>query len=256
MGEIWGYTTDRLFTASDFSGNNGAANPVWAYDGKTPNQDALNTNSSFHYGPGDIKYKDIDGNGVVDFGKGTNLDHGDMHIIGNTTPRYLFGLRTGFNYKGFDLSAFLQGVGKRDYWATGSLFIPGFTQAEAVYQNQMDYWTPENPNAFYPAPSNPGANNHNANWQPQTRYLLNMAYMRVKNITLGYTLPKQWLQRAGINRARIFASGENLFTVDKLNIPIDPEIQQNAIEGFTDAKSFGRTYPYFRTWSFGVQVDL
>jgi hypothetical protein len=256
MGEIWGYTTDRLFTSDDFSGNNGVANPTWVYGGKTPNQDALNTNSAFHFGPGDVKYVDADGNGVVDFGKGTNLDHGDMHIIGNTTPRYIYGFRTGVNYKGFDLSVFLQGVGKRDYWATGSLFIPGFTQAEAVYQNQMDYWTPGNPNAFYPAPSNPGANNHNANWQPQTRYLLNMAYTRVKNVTLAYTLSKPWMQKAGINRTRIYVSGENLFTLDHLTMPIDPEIQQNSVQGFNDVKSFGRTYPYFRTLSFGLQVDF
>ena len=256
IGEIWGYASDRLFTDKDFAGNNGAANPVWIYDSKTPNQDALNTSSAFHYGPGDVKYKDADGNGVVDFGTGTNLHHGDMHVIGNTTPRYLFGLRLGLNYKGFDLSGFLQGVGKRDYWATGSLFIPGFTAGEAVYQNQMNYWTPQNPNAYFPAPSNPGANNHNANWQPQTRYLLNMAYMRMKNITVGYTIPRQWLQNIGINKVRVFASGENLFTVDNLNMSIDPEIQLNSIEGINDAKSFGRTYPYFRTWSFGMQIDF
>jgi TonB-linked SusC/RagA family outer membrane protein len=256
MGEIWGYTSDRLFTENDFTGNNGAANPTWNYGPKTPNQDLLNTSSAFHYGPGDVKYKDTDQNGVVDFGQGTNLDHGDMTVIGNTTPRYIYGLRLGFNYKGLDVSTFLQGVGKRDYWGTGSLFIPGFTQAEAVYQNQMDYWSLENPNAFYPAPSNPGANNHNANWQPQTRYLLNMAYMRLKNVTVGYTLPTKWVQKARINKARLFASGENLFTLDKLNITIDPEIQQNSVEGFTDVKSFGRTYPYFKTWSLGIQIDL
>jgi TonB-linked SusC/RagA family outer membrane protein len=256
MGEIWGYHTDRLFAADDFSGNNGAGNPVWTYGPKTPNQDALNTSSAFHYSPGDVKYKDLNGDNVVDFGKGTNLDHGDMRVIGNTTPRYLYGFRLGLNYKGLDVSTFLQGVAKRDYWATGSLFIPGFTQGEAVYQNQMDYWTADRPNAFYPAPANPGANNHNANWQPQTRYLLNMAYMRVKNITVGYTIPKQWLPKKGITRVRVFASGENLFTVDHVTMSIDPEIQQNSIEGITDPKSFGRTYPYFRTWSCGVQVEL
>lgn len=255
VGEIWGYTTDRLFNAGDFSGNNGASNPTWIY-GKAPNQDALNTSSAFHFGPGDVKYKDRDGNGVVDFGTGTNLHHGDMHVIGNTTPRYIYGFRLALNYKGFDVSGFLQGVAKREYWATGSLFIPGFTAGEAVYQNQMNYWTPDNPNAYYPAPSNPGANNHNANWQPQTRYLANMAYMRIKNITVGYTLPKRWLQKARISSVRIFASGENLWTIDNLNMPIDPEIQLNSVEGINDAKSFGRTYPYFRTWSCGLQVDL
>lgn len=256
MGEIWGYTSDRLFTTNDFASNNGAANPIWIYNANTPNQDALNTSSAFHYGPGDVKYLDTDGNGIVDFGEGTNLNHGDMSVIGNTTPRYIYGVRLGLNYKGFDVSAFVQGVGKRDYWGTGSLFVPGFTVGEAVYQNQMDYWSPENPNAFYPAPSNPGANNHNANWQPQTRYLLNMAYLRMKNVTIGYAFPKQWLQNLRINSVRVFASGENLFTIDKLEVSIDPEVQQNSVEGFNDAKSFGRTYPYFRTWSFGLQVDL
>jgi TonB-linked SusC/RagA family outer membrane protein len=256
IGEIWGYTTDRLFKESDFSGNNGAANPTWTYGPGTPNQDALNTSSAFHYGPGDVKYKDTNGDGVVDFGAGTNLDHGDMSIIGNTTPRYIYGLKLGLNYKGIDFSAFIQGVGKRDYWGTGSLFIPGFTQAEAVYQNQMDYWTPENEDTYYPAPSNPGANNHNANWQPQTRYLTNMSYLRMKNITIGYMLPPHWLTRTGIRSVRIFASGENLFEIDNLNMTIDPEIQQNSIEGINDAKSYGRTYPYFRTLSCGIQINL
>jgi hypothetical protein len=73
---------------------------------------------------------------------------------------------------------------------------------------------------------------------------------------VGYTLPTRWVQKARINKARLFASGENLFTIDKLDITIDPEIQQNSVEGFTDAKSFGRTYPYFKTWSFGIQIDL
>jgi len=256
IGEIWGYTSDRLFTVDDFSGNNGAANPTWYYGTNVPNQDVLNTSSSFHYGLGDVKYVDKNGDGVVDFGAGTNLNSGDMSVIGNTTPRYLYGITLGLNYKGIDLSAFIQGVGKRDYWGTGTLFIPGFTQKEAVYQNQMDYWTPENTDAYFPAPSNPGANNHNANWQPQTRYLLDMSYMRMKNITLGYTLPKEWLTWAKINRVRVYASGENIFTLDHLNMCIDPEIEQNSVEGFNDNKSYGRTYPYFRTLSMGVQVDL
>lgn len=256
MGEIWGYETDRLFQESDFDGNNGEGNPIWYYGSNTPNQDALNTANSFHYGPGDVKYKDLNGDGKVDYGQGTNLDHGDMKVIGNTTPRYIFGLRAGFTWKDIDFSAFFQGVGKRDYWGTGPLVIPCFTKNEAVYQNQVtNYWTPDNPDAFYPTPRDAGANNHNGNWQPQTRYLLNMAYMRFKNLTIGYTLPKQWTQKVSLTSARIFVSGENLFTLDNLDVTIDPEIQQNS-SATTDARSFGRTYPYFRTFSVGVQVKL
>ena len=256
MGEIWGYETDRLFQESDFDGNNGEGNPIWYYGSNTPNKDALNTANSFHYGPGDVKYKDLNGDGKVDYGQGTNLDHGDMKVIGNTTPRYIFGLRAGFTWKDIDFSAFFQGVGKRDYWGTGPLVIPCFTKNEAVYQNQVtNYWTPDNPDAFYPTPRDAGANNHNGNWQPQTRYLLNMAYMRFKNLTIGYTLPKQWIQKVSLTSARIFVSGENLFTLDNLDVTIDPEIQQNS-SATTDARSFGRTYPYFRTFSVGVQVKL
>lgn len=155
-----------------------------------------------------------------------------------------------------DFSAFFQGVGKRDYWGTGSLVIPCFTKNEALYQNQVtNYWTPDNPDAFYPTPRDAGANNHNGNWQPQTRYLLNMAYMRFKNLTIGYTLPKQWIQKISLTSARIFVSGENLFTLDNLDVTIDPEIQQNSGQA-SDVKSFGRTYPYFRTFSFGIQIKL
>lgn len=257
LGEIWGYETDRLFRENDFDGNNGDANPTWYYGSNTPNQDALNTQNAFHYGPGDVKYKDLNGDGVVDYGAGTNLNHGDMKVIGNTTPRYIFGLRAGFTWKNIDFSAFLQGVGKRDYWGTGSLVIPAFTMNEAVYQNQVtNYWTPEKQDAYYPAPSNPGSNNHNGNWQCQTRYLLNMAYARLKNLTVGYTFSKSWVDKMHLTSVRLFVSGENLFTIDNLDVTIDPEIQQNSVAGFTDAKSFGRTYPYFRTWSFGVQVKL
>ncbi len=256
MGEIWGYTTDRLFTDNDFSGNDGAANPVWTYASGVPNQDATNTSSALHYGPGDVKYLDKNSDGVVDFGAGTNLSPGDMSVIGNTTPRYIYGFRLGLSFKGFDFSGFLQGVGKRDYWATGALFVPGFVAGEAVYQYMMDYWTPERPLAYYPRPYNPTGNNHNFNFQPQTRFLLNMAYLRLKNITVGYVLPGKWLQGSGVSRVRIFVSGENLYTWDHLKIAIDPEIQQNSVEGVNDARSFGKTYPYFRTLSCGVQIDL
>ena len=135
------------------------------------------------------------------------------------------------------------------------MVIPCFTKNEALYQNQVtDYWTPDNPDAFYPTPRDAGANNHNGYWQPQTRYLLNMAYLRFKNLTIGYTFPKQWMQKISLSSARIFVSGENLFTLDNLDVTIDPEIQQSSKA--TDTKSFGRTYPYFRTFSVGIQVKL
>jgi hypothetical protein len=183
LGEIWGYQTDRFFTEDDFTKD--ADGNLVAKSG-IPNQDDLKGNIAwFHYGPGDIKYKDLNKDGKVTYGANTLRDHGDLRVIGNSTPQYLYGLRLGASFRGFDFSAFVQGVGKRQDWPAGPLFIPGYQYNEAWYANQEDYWTPQNPNAFYPRPTNNSANNNTLDFRVQTKYLLNMAYTRVKDITIG-----------------------------------------------------------------------
>jgi hypothetical protein len=211
--------------------------------------------SGFFYGPGDIKYKDLDGDGKVEIGRNTVDSSGDQRIIGNNTPRFQYGLRLGANWKWFDINLFIQGVGKRQFWANGPVFIPGFRPAEAWYQHQLDYWTPENPNAFYPRPTNQLESNATRNFLPQTKYLLNMAYTRLKNINIGYTLPGKISRKIKLQTTRIYFSGENLFTIDNLSIPIDPEVNYTS-SGLSDTSTFGRVYPYRKTLSFGVQVTL
>ncbi|MEJ7691981.1 TonB-dependent receptor [Daejeonella sp.] len=253
FGEIWGYETDRFFTESDFNGQD--ANGNWIPKAETPNQSKVTGNVAwFRPSPGDIKYKDLNGDGKVDFGANTVGDHGDLRVIGNSTPRYQYGLRLGADYKGFDFSTFVQGVGKRQDWPSGPNFIPGFQWNEAWYSNQEDYWTPQNRDAFYPRPTDQVGNNSALNFNVQTKYLLDMAYARMKNITLGYTIPQKWSEKIKMNSARLYLSGENLFELNNLTIPIDPEIDYTDEQ--PDARSFNRVYPYQRTYSFGLQVTL
>jgi len=259
IGEIWGYETDRFFTDNDFE-QDGAGNLLtddnghWIPRAGIADQ-TLYESSWFFYGPGDIKYKDLNGDGIIDRGEGTVESPGDQKIIGNSNPRWQYGLRMDFGYKGFDLGFFLQGVGKRDLWASGTSFIPGFRPGEAWYQHQLDYWTPENPNAFYPRPTDQGQSNSIRNFMPQTKYLLDMSYLRVKNLTFGYTFPEKWVERAKVQNLRIFFSGENLFEFDNVDMPIDPETDYTSW-GLNDGNSFGRVYPFKRTYSFGLQLTL
>jgi len=253
FGEIWGYQTDRFFTQNDFSGQDAQGN--WILKPGVPDQSKVNGNVSwFHLQPGDIKYKDVNGDGKVDFGSNTVGDHGDLSVIGNSTPRYQYGFRLGLNFKGFDLSTFIQGVGRRQLWPSGPMFIPGFQYNEAWYANQENYWTPQHQDAFYPTPTNQSGNNNALNFARQTKYLLNMAYTRVKDITIGYRLPDKWSKEFKIPSARIYFSGENLFTFDNISIPIDPEIDYTDEQ--PDPRSFNRVYPYQKTYSFGLQVTL
>ena len=270
VGEIWGYRTDRLYQVDDFeydaSGKmveieinkkkfNKLSDPNGAYN-------TFPTSSNFKFGPGDVKFTDLNGDGQINAGAGTLDDHGDMEIIGNETPRYEYGFRLGFDYKGFDLSGFMQGVGKRQIWGNGFLTIPGYNASDGAMPSAIadNFWSADHTGAFYPRAYNNAASNDANNMVKQSRYLLDMSYLRIKNITLGYTLPSTFTRKAFIKTARVYTSLENFFTFDKLNgLPVDPE----AINGFSifNATNYnsGRTgvgTPMFKSVSFGVQVNF
>ena len=262
LGEIWGYESDRLFQVSDFDVTTDAnGNKVYTLKQGIPSQ-ALYESGSFKFQPGDMKFKDLDGDGKITYGKNTVEDHGDQKVIGNSLPNYEYSFTLGANWKGFDISTFFQGVGKRDYWAYGQVAIPcgGSGYTEALYSHQLDYWTETNTNAFYPRPFNNAWVSAGNSFQVQSRYLCNMAYLRCKNITVGYTLPKAWVAKATLENVRIYFSGENLFEFDNVHLPVDPETTQykQASNGnwLNGVWSFGRTYPYSRTISFGMQVTF
>jgi len=283
IGEIWGYRTERLYQWDDFEldadGNlqlitlTEAESKLYAGrrayklkpgpNGEKPVYQAFLQNSAdFYFGPGDVKFKDVNGDGEINNGSGLVNDHGDLEVIGNSTPRYEYGFRLGADYKGFDFSVFFQGIGKRDMWGQGFLAIPGFHASDGAMPAAIvdNYWTPETPNAFYPRAYNNAGSNSGNNMQVQDRYLLDMSYLRLKNVTLGYTLPSHLLKPVGVNMLRVYVALENFITWDNLRgLPIDPEEISGYSMWNTSNYNSGRTgvgIPTFKSASFGVQLNF
>lgn len=251
LGDIWGYVTDGFYTVDDFQNTT-----TWQLkDGVTGIQ-GYNTVLR----PGDLRFKNLsdkDGTtNLISSGSNTAVDPGDRKVIGNAAPRYQYGASLGVNYKGFDLSAMLQGVGKRDYWLGNSAYFP-FTGNDiftAVFYNQLDYWkpkdiaagdyTPVNPDARLPRIYNiNGSSAPGSNTRISDRYLSNAAYMRIKNVTLAYSFGTGILRKARLSALKCFISVENLATFSALPKGFDPE-------------TLTWTYPAYRTTSFGVNVSF
>lgn len=277
-GAIYGFITDRYFTKDDFqqdASGNLLINEKGQFIFKEGIADQHGLESgSFHYGPGDIKYKDLDGDGVISGGDGTVENHGDVVKIGNELPRFEYGFHIGGAWRGIDLDIFCQGVGKREMWTVSSMVVP-FTQApNDIYYKGMEShnsvvfddkwnvidWVVDQSNTYprlwpnsYGSNNVPGVGGGQNNYLPQDRYLQDMSYLRVKNITIGYTLPAAWTQKALIQNARIYVSGENLFFIHRGNKAFDPEIVTTEWSG---ANTIGRTNPIQRSYSFGIQVTL
>ena len=275
-GDIYGYVTDRLYQKEDFvydaNGNFVQTTIVWQGNSKVTNQlSGLNPiyQTNFEDGnqillisPGDVKFVDVDGDGYITSGKGTFGDMGDRVVIGNMMPRYEYGMRMGFDFKSFDFSVIGQGVGKRAIWGEGQLAIPGFHVKDGAMPQAIagDYWREDNTGAFYPRAWNLNGSSSGFVMRPQTKYLLNMAYFRIKNITLGYNVAPKLLDRVKLKQARVYVSMENFITFDNLRgLPIDPE----AISGYsslrTSGYNLGRTgasNPTFKIASVGLNITL
>ncbi len=234
LNEIWGYSTKGIAQTDEEMANWQAKNkPNWGSN----------------WGAGDIMYKDLNGDGIVNAGASTLGDHGDLKRIGNSTPRYRVGLNLDASWKGFDFSVFFQGIMKRDwmfgpgepyFWGAGV----GMWQA-AVFEEHMDYWREDNRNAYYAKPYF----DTNKNQQPQTRYLQDASYIRCKNIQLGYSLPAAVLQKVGMSNCRIYVSCDNAFTITSMSKVFDPEV----LGGPWGA---GKTYPLQRVISLGLNLSF
>ena len=247
LGEIWGYVSDGFYTIDDFDGPG-----TWQLKDGVASLDGYNPR------PGDEKFVNLnDDRGTNEINSGLNTvdSPGDQKVIGNSTPRYNFGVNLGVSYKGFSLSAILQGTAKRDVWIGGMSLFPFGGSAKAyypVFYNQTDYWEPmgscdgqytENDREYWVA-KNPDASlyrlysnmqNHGSNQRASTKYL--------QNITLAYTFPKALISKVSLSALKVFVSAENLATISSLPKGYDPE-----------RLSWG--YPFYRTLSFGLNVTL
>ncbi len=223
LGEIWGYHSNGLFQTDE--------------EAESIDQSELYAGK---WGAGDVKFEDLDGDNKITKGNETIYNPGDKRIIGNSTPRYQFGLTAGFAYKNFDFEMFWQGTGKRDYMLGGGQFWGFTSQWDVPYTPALDYWTPENPNAYFPRPGwQNGGNRVNSD-----RYMQSAAYGRLKNLTIGYTLPNKLISKWGFSRLRLYVTGENLLTITPLNDAFDPETLGNL------------TYPINRKIAIGLNLTL
>jgi len=252
-GEIWGYTTLGVAKTQE---EMDAHLETLANGG----QNVLGSN----WVAGDVMYKDVNGDGKIDKGANTLGDHGDLSVIGNNTPRYLFGLDISADWKGLDFRTFFQGVLKRDYWQGSNMFFGacrGSIWDVVAFEEHADYFRPEptadeladptyvsnplgaNLDGYYPRPLFNGKNT-----ETQTRYLQNASYIRLKNVQFGYTIPGRISRKMLIEKCRIYASGENLWTGTKLSSIFDPES--------IDSGRGGNAYPLSKVYSVGLSVTF
>ena len=249
-GEIWGLTTV------------GVARDQATMDAHIAGTDQSELSSEWK--AGDMMYQDIDGDNKIHLQK-TLGESGDLKVIGNTTPRYRMGINIGAQWKGIDLNLFFQGVLKRDYYFSpegnqgagekGAVFW-GATKGgrwESLFFNEhLDYWRDdssllgENLDSYYARP----LYYTNKNRTTQTRFLQNGAYMRLKNLQVGYTFPNELTSKIYIHNLRLFFSAENLFTITKMSGVIDPESLE-----VSKMKS-GGSYPLAKTFSFGISLEI
>ena len=242
IGEIWGYRVEGI-AKSDKEMQEHLAKA---------NQTSLGSN----WGGGDVMYVDVNGDGKVDNGAGTITDHGDWEKIGNSTPRFAYSFTLEASWKWIDFRAYFQGVGKRDVFFENSATFFGFGNGNyqrSLYVDHLDY--------FRYAGSALGANYEDPyygrlrgdmnNKQVSDRFLQDASYLRLKNLQIGFTLPKTAKLSKYIDHARLYVSAENLFTFTNLMI-YDPE----AIGSATGEYGAGKVYPQYRTWSVGLELTF
>lgn len=252
VGEIWGFITDGYFTSD-------ADAAKWSADKVSQSLVYRQIRSSAgewnRLRAGDLKFKDFNGDSIINNGLNTLADPGDMRVIGNSLPRYSFGITGSASWSNFDMSFFFQGIGKQNwypgnnadkFWGPYSRSYYSFTPNG--FKDKI--WSPENPNAYFPLlRSYEALNDGGTLRQPTDKYLQDLAYIRLKNLSIGYTLPAGLMKRLGFSNCRFYITGENLFTLTKFDTKyIDPEQ--------ASAEVNGRVYPFMKSYAFGLDLSF
>lgn len=256
LGEIWGYVTEGFYSVDDFvpgSLDEDLRNGTLIEGIAVPKGRTIN--------PGDVRFTDLNNDGEIFTGNNTieaavdpetgevipGTGPGDRQIIGNTTRRYQYGLFVNADYKGFDFSLMLNGVGKRDIYINNQTRFPYTNEFQVVYASQLDYWMPDNTDTYYPRNYPLGGVNYGYSRSTQTKYMLDGSYMRIKNITLGYTIPKNLLEKVKIDRLRVYVAAENVADFNSWPNGINTELSN---------KGSGATYPYMKGYSVGLNMTF
>lgn len=269
LGEIWGYRTAGIFATNEESND-------WATDVFHQNGTSI-----YRTYAGDLKFVDVNGDGTINYGKAILDDHGDLERIGNETPRYQFGIVLGANWNNIGISASFRGVGKKEwYFSTGSGMFYGMydrpygillksqlntmvdidTSSERWVVTNMDtnpYWTAQR---GYVSNRNVGPLS-----TPNDHFLQNVAFIRLQNLTIDYTIPKKITEKVNIKKLNVYFSGENLFTYSPLYLhstTIDPEVIEAGDEDTNNhAKGYngmgeGYSYPMLKTFTLGINLSF
>ncbi|MGN6214950.1 SusC/RagA family TonB-linked outer membrane protein [Parafilimonas sp.] len=253
LGEIWGYTNDGYWTAADV-------------DKAAAAQSFIKASSTGQFLPGDIKFKDLNGDGVINNGTNTLSDPGDLSIIGNSTPRYSYGFTAGAEYSNFFFSIFFQGVGKQDWWpgSEADLFWGQYNRPyNYIFQSQVNkIWSESNPNAYFPRYRGYVAQGTGRELNvKQTKYLQNARYIRLKNVQIGYSLPKSLLSKIHLTDARVYLSGENLWSSSPLykitrDIDVESIGKSDIILTGNSNNGNGNNYPILKSFTAGISVTF
>ena len=231
MNTIWGYATDGYWTSKD------------EYTQFKADHPGFKTFSDGKIGAGDVKYiTQGEPDHQIGAGDGTKENHGDLVYLGNSNGRYLYGLNLAAQWKGFDLALMFQGVAKRKVLIDSEAIAPFARTYQMPWTIHRDYWTEENQDAMWPR-----LYNYNGDWfnfQPSDKWIQNAAYLRLKNVTLGYTIP---ISRKYIEKLRVYVSGSDVWEHSDMLKVFDPESGNNVGRNY---------YPFFRTWAFGVNITL
>lgn len=225
VGDIWGYVTGGILQEGDFDGVGANGKPL--YHGPY-----FKGGQAY---PGYVWYQDLDHDGVITSGLSTVDDPGDRKVIGNSSPRYRYNITANMQYKGFDLDLMFQGVGKRDYWLSSTSSYWG--NGAGSWETYNNSWTPERTDAKFPMYGS-GVGSY-----VQTGYLLDASYIKLKQVILGYTFPKSWIGKIGLEKLRLNIAAYNLFTISD-------------VPKYYDSDYLSDAYPPKRTFSLGIQVGF
>ncbi len=252
LGEIWGFVTEGLFQSQSEIDTHADQSYI-----------AISANNVFL--PGDIKFRDLNGDGKIDIGQNRMSDPGDLQVIGNSTPRYTWGVNLGGDWNNIFFSGFFQGVGKQDWWP-GSEASHFWGQYNRPYNNLPAWhldniWSEHNPDAFLPR-----YRGYIAGWSrtlsyEQSRYIMNVAYIRLKNVQAGYNIPQKVMSRVSfLSGVKVYLSAENLWTwspLYKTTRDFDVENIGGSDPDLTSGSSGNvLNYPILKTISFGISATF
>jgi TonB-linked SusC/RagA family outer membrane protein len=250
LGDIWGFVVDGLFATDE---------EAKQYTSEVLDCSYINGRMTGGFLAGDLRFVDLDGDKVLGIGSNTVDKPGDRKILGNSLPSLQYGLTFAFDWLGFDVSAFFQGTGNHywyphgfnmNFWGCYSYSYVSFLQRDFIQR----CWSEENPDAYFPRPRSYSATGGELS-KVNSRYLQNVRYLRFKNLTVGYTLPKKWLDKVKVDKVRIYFTGENLHYWSPLKkncLYVDPE---SAFSRSSDVDNH-MSYTWQKTMMFGIDITF